>query len=87
MWIDTRDCVPIADGYYLTQTVFGELVGLNYTLQGGWNTQYDRHGLLQMDSAVPYTYVARWYDLADKPEEVPEEWTTEHLDAYRKGAI
>lgn len=84
MWIDTRDYVPIADGFYLVQTAFNEVLGLHYTLQGGWNTQYDRHGLLQMDSAVPYTYVARWYD-AEKPDDVPEEWTNEHLENYRKG--
>lgn len=84
MWIDTRDYLPIADGTYLVQTVFGELTGLKYTLQGGWNTSYDKHGLLHMDSAIIPTYVARWYE-ADKPDEVPDEWTQEHLEEYRKG--
>lgn len=84
MWIDTRDYVPIKDGTYLVQTVFGELLGLDYTLQGGWNTKYDRHGLLMMDSAIAYTYVARWYE-AEKPDSVPEEWQTEFLEDYRKG--
>lgn len=84
MWIDTRDYVPIKDGTYLVQTVFGELLGLDYTLQGGWNTKYDKHGLLMMNSAIAYTYVARWYE-AEKPDEVPEEWQAEYLEDYRKG--
>lgn len=84
MWIDTRDYVPIADGTYLVQTVFGELLGLKYTLQGGWNTDYDKDGNLRDESAVAYTYVARWYE-AEKPEAVPEEWLDEHLENYTKG--
>ena len=84
MWIDTRDYVPIADGTYLVQTVFDELLGLKYTLQGGWNTDYDKDGNLRDESAIAYTYVARWYE-AEKPDEVPEEWQTEFLEDYRKG--
>ena len=84
MWIDTRDYVPIEDGTYLVQSVFGELLGLDYTLQGGWNTKCDKDGNLHDDSAVAYTYVARWYE-AEKPDTVPEEWTQEHLEEYRKG--
>lgn len=81
MWIDTRNYVPIADGFYLVQTVFNEIDGLKYTLKGGWNTSYDRHGNLDDDHAVPNTYVARWYE-AEKPQEVPQEWTDEHLKQF-----
>lgn len=82
-WIDTRDCVPIADGYYLVQTVFGELLGLPYTLDGGWNTRQYSDGL-DKDSAIESTYVARWL-MHDKPKAVPKEWTDEFLEIYRKG--
>lgn len=84
MWIDTRDCIPLADGYYLAQTVYGEVTGFSYTLKGGWNTRYDHHGVLQADSAVENTYVARWFD-APKPKAVPEEWVDEHFEAWKKG--
>lgn len=86
MWIDTRNYVPIADGTYLVQTVFGELLGLKYTLQGGWNTDYDKDGNLHADSAISNLFVARWYE-AEKPDSVPEEWATEYLEEYRKGVI
>ena len=83
MWINAKECVPIADGFYLVQTVFSEITGLKYTLKGGWNTDYDRDGNLSADSAIAYTYVARWYE-AEKPDDVPDEWTQEHLED-RKG--
>ena len=83
MWIDTRNCVPLADGYYLVQTVFGRITGMNYTHEGGWNTSYHSDGLYA-DSAVEDTYIARWYD-AEKPKAVPQEWEDEHMENYRKG--
>lgn len=78
MWIDTRDCVPLTDGYYLVQSVYGEITGFMYTHEGGWNTRYDRNGNLSADSAIEDTYVARWYD-AEQPKEVPTEWVDEHI--------
>ena len=82
MWIDTRDYVPIADGYYLVQTVYGEITGLSYTLKGGWNTRYNRtNGELCTESVIEGTYVARWFD-APKPAEVPQEWVNEHLGTF-----
>lgn len=80
MWIDTRDCVPLEDGYYLVQTVFGEITGYSYTHKAGWNTRYDHHGNLCAKSAIENSYVARWYSTA-KPMPIPEEWVNEHLKA------
>ena len=82
-WVDTRNCVPLADGYYLVQTVYGGITGLNYTHEGGWNTSY-RNGELHADSRIEDTYIARWYD-AEAPKPVPEEWADEHLENVRKG--
>lgn len=85
MWIDSKDYVPIADGYYLVQTIFNEIYGFRYTLKGGWNTSYDSSGNLSDESAIDYNYVARWYE-AEKPEDVPQEWTDEYLEQfYMKG--
>ena len=84
MWIDTRNCVPIADGYYLVQTVFGQITGMNYTHEGGWNTRYTTDGELYADGAVEDTYIARWYD-AEKPKAVPQGWEDEHMANYWKG--
>ena len=55
MWIDTRDCVPLTDGYYLVQSVYGEITGFMYTHEGGWNTRYDRNGSLSADNAIEDT--------------------------------
>jgi len=83
-WINTRECVPLTDGYYLAQTVYGEITGFMYTHAGGWNTRYDLDGNLCDASAIESTYVARWY-MAEAPEEVPQEWVDEHLNNfYRK---
>lgn len=83
MWIDTRECVPLEDGCYLVQTIFGEVTGMDYTHRGGWNTRYlSGSGEYYGDSAIESTYVARWYR-AEKPQAIPDEWVTEHLN--RKG--
>lgn len=77
-WIDTRECVPLEDGYYLIQTVFGAVNGYTYTHAGGWNTHYDHKGNLCKNGAINDGYVARWFD-APKPKEVPEEWYEQYL--------
>ena len=77
-WIDTRDCVPLEDGFYLVQTVYGEVYGYNYTSAGGWNTFYTTEGELRDKSAINDGYVVRWFN-APKPDAVPEEWYEEHL--------
>ena len=84
MWISTRNCVPLKDGYYLVQTVYGEITGYSYTHEGGWNTRYDMNGNLFDKAVIEDTYVARWYD-AETPKDVPEEWVDEHL-TNEKGA-
>lgn len=76
MWIDMKDCVPLADGEYLVQTVFGAVTPMTYTTEGGWNTYKDDEGL-HNDRAIGETYVARWYNV-ETPAAVPAEW----LDAY-----
>lgn len=84
-WVDTRNCVPLVDGYYLVQTVYGDITGYQYTVEGGWNTRYNiTDGKLSADSAIENTYVARWY-LAEAPDKVPQEWVDEHDEEYRKG--
>lgn len=79
MWIDTRDCVPLTDGEYVTQSVFGEVQYMYYTSEGGWNTHRDENGTLYNERAIDGLYVARWYSVPS-PKEVPEEW----LNAYRE---
>ena len=83
MWVDTRDCVPLMDGCYLVQTVYGEIEGYKYTANGGWNTYYDRDGKLHTDHAIERTYVARWL-YTEAPDEVPTEWVDEFQEAYRR---
>lgn len=82
-WVDTRDCEPLEDGVYLTQTIFGNLNGYNYTLDGGWNTFYTKKGELVDDSAFNDGYVVRWLSVG-KPSEVPAEWEEEYMDKWRK---
>lgn len=81
MWIDMRECVPLADGTYLVQTVFGEVAPIHYTTEGGWNTHKDEKGL-HNDRAIDETYVARWYSV-ETPAAVPAEWTEAYIAAYR----
>ena len=83
MWIDTRECVPLEDGFYLVQTVTGEVIGYEYTHEAGWNTHYDDEGHLHDKNAIEDTYIARWYK-ATKPKPVPDEWWVEHRDRWIK---
>lgn len=73
MWVDTRDREPDHDGFYLVQMIYGDVDGLNYTTDGGWNTHYDTFGNLQNKFAIADYKVARWFD-APEPEPVPDEW-------------
>lgn len=77
MWIDTKECVPFADGEYLVQTVYGRVASMNYTHKAGWNTHFDSDGVLHGDSAFPYEYVVRWYKVP-KPDAVPKERLEEY---------
>lgn len=86
MWIDTRECVPLSDGTYLVQTVYGEITSFSYTHEAGWNTHYNTHGVLCADSAIEDTYVARWYE-TEKPKPVPEAWVDEHTENYKRKKV
>lgn len=84
MWIDTRDCVPLADGEYYTQTVCGRVGSMTYTTEGGWNTYRDADGKLVGRGLVGGDlYIARWHSI-ESPPEVPEEWETEWFDRCLK---
>lgn len=76
-WIDTRDCVPLEDGFYLVQTVYGEVHGYIYTSAGGWNTYYTTEGELRDQNAINDGYVVRWFN-APKPKAVPRKWRKEY---------
>ena len=78
-WVDTIDCVPLADGDYIVQTVFGSTGTMMYTLKGGWNTYYDNKGILHNNNPMPDGYVARWY-AAPTPPKVPALWKKEYLE-------
>ena len=78
-WIDTRDCLPLLNGIYLVQTVYGEVTPMNYTFDGGWNTHKDSEGNLSDESAMPDTYVVRWYQ-HDAPKAVPKSWVDEYWE-------
>ena len=80
MWIDTRNYEPLEDGTYLVQMAGGYLTGMNYTIEGGWNTSRDSNGILSKEDAMDYKRVARWLD-APKPADVPEEWVNEWLES------
>ena len=80
MWIDTRNYEPIADDVYLTQTVYGDITAMSYTLEGGWNTHRTLSGELSAESAMNDGYIVRWHE-HEEPPTVPEEWK----DEYRKG--
>lgn len=81
MWIDTRDCVPLADGEYYTQNVLGRIMPMNYTSEGGWNTYRDEDGTLRGSGLISGDlYIARWYKISTPPD-IPKEWYEEW---YRK---
>ena len=82
MWIDTRECVPLADGEYYVQTVYGGVKTMYYTYEGGWNTHRDSDGALYKENAIDDGYVARWCKV-ETPPSVPTEWKEE----YWKGVI
>ncbi len=75
-WINVRDTEPTADGTYLVQMTNGSINGLDFTMEGGWNTHYNYKGELCNASAMESIQVARWFD-APTPPEVPEEWFEE----------
>ena len=77
-WISTRESKPAKDGTYLVQMTGGYLAGLKYTLEGGWNTDYDYNGELDAEAAISNESVARWFD-APQPPEIPQEWVDEWL--------
>lgn len=76
-WINTRDCVPLEDGFYLVQTVYGEAYGYSYTSAGGWNSFYTTEGELRDQNAINDGYVVRWFN-APKPKAVPRKWRKEY---------
>lgn len=78
MWIDTRECIPLADGEYMVQTVSGDVTLMNYTFKAGWNTHYDKNGVLYSDKAIENEWVARWFKVPAPPE-VPKKWKDEYL--------
>lgn len=82
MWIDTRDCVPLTDGEYVVQSVFGDVHSMNYTPEGGWNTHRDNNGTLYNERAIDGLYVARWCSIPS-PKAVPVEWLEDYRN--RKG--
>ncbi len=76
MWVVTKEREPKRDGFYLVQMMYGKVNGLEFTIEGGWNTHYDSDGNLHTESAIEKTHVARWFDAPDPPE-VPDEWFEE----------
>ena len=81
-WVDTRNCVPLIDGDYIVQTVYGETTTISYTFEGGWNTHKNDEGELKATSAMNDGYIVRWFAV-EKPKPVPAEWK----DEYWKGVI
>lgn len=79
MWIDTRDCVPIADGSYWVQTVYGDVTPMSYTYEYGWNTSYGDNGEPNNKYAMNDGYIARWHKV-DYPPAVPQEWKDSYFN-------
>lgn len=77
MWIDTRECVPLADGEYYVQTVYGGVKTMYYTYEGGWNTHRDPDGTLHTKNAINDGYVCRWCKV-EAPPTVPTEWADDY---------
>ena len=78
MWIDTRECVPLVDGEYYVQTVYGDVKGMYYTHEGGWNTHKEPDGTVYTENAINDGYVVRWCKIVAPPS-VPTEWKEEYL--------
>lgn len=72
MWVDTKDCVPIIDGEYWVQTVYGDVKPMTYTFEGGWNTSYVDKKLYDK-YAMNDGYITRWHKV-DNPPAIPKEW-------------
>lgn len=80
MWVDTRERMPQKDGFYLVQSVWGNLCGYEYTVAGGWNTFYTiSDNRLSAESAIKNSHVVRWFE-APEPPAVPQEWEDEALE-------
>ena len=75
-WINTRDCVPLVEGEYLVQTVFGGVKAMRFTPEGGWNTYYAEG---EVKGKPLNAYVARWYKV-ETPPPVPDEWLEEYME-------
>lgn len=78
-WIDARNCVPLSDGNYFIQTVYGDVTSMGYTHEGGWNTHYEPNGVLSDGSAINDGYIVRWFYVT-RPPKVPKEWVEEYHD-------
>lgn len=77
MWVDTRDCVPLNDGTYAVQTVYGDVVPMGYTYKGGWNTSHNIDGSLHTAHKLDNFYVVRWC-IITAPPEIPQAWKNEY---------
>ena len=82
-WTDTRECIPLEDGLYLVQTVYGDTTPMHYTFKGGWNTYYEED-VLCATKRLEDEYIARWYR-TEKPPKVPALWKQEYFK--KKGVI
>ena len=78
-WTDTQNCVPLIDGEYMVQTVFGKVTCMNFTPEGGWNTHEDVDGYIDTESAMNDGYVVRWYFM-ETPPAIPKLLEKEYLE-------
>ena len=80
MWINARECVPLADGQFYVQTVYGDVTPMSYTHEGGWNTHIEPDGTVYKENAININegYIARWC-MVDTPPSIPTEWKEEYL--------
>ena len=83
MWINARECVPLADGQFYVQTVYGDVKPMSYTNEGGWNTHTEPDGAVYKENAINDGYIARWY-MVDTPPSIPTEWKEEYLKGVNK---
>lgn len=84
MWIDTIDCVPIADGEYWVQTVYGDVSTMSYTYEFGWNTSYRDDGTPNNKHAMENDgYIARWHKV-DYPPAIPKEWKERYFQKLER---
>lgn len=64
MWIDAKDCTPLADGDYKVKTKNNRSVLMTYTREGGWNTFYTESGKLVGEDISEF--VISWFNPAIK---------------------